>query len=69
MSNPYHICHAERCDICSHEFTAGDKVYDAKTKQGPWGTLCSTCFQMHGVGLGTGLGQEYAHGNERKLRG
>lgn len=42
------------CDIDPSHGPAG---YDAKTTEGPWGYLCEPCFAVHGVGLGTGLGQ------------
>ena len=45
------------CDIDHRPFVA--VMYDAKTKSGPWGNLCDRCFEAHGVGLGTGLGQRY----------
>jgi hypothetical protein len=46
------------CDICSGSFEA--VMYDAKTKQGPWGNMCQKCYVKHGVGrLGTGFGQKY----------
>lgn len=41
------------CDLCG-----APARYDAKTKQGPWGYLCQDDFENHGIGLGTGLGQE-----------
>lgn len=42
-----------KCDICG-------KVarYDARMKSGRWGYLCDDHFKKHGVGLGTGKGQE-----------
>lgn len=42
-----------KCDLCGKPAR-----YDAKTKQGPWGYLCWSCFQDHGIGLGLGKGQE-----------
>jgi len=40
------------CDFC------GDQAhYDGKTKMGPWGYMCETCFLAHGTGLGLGKGQ------------
>ena len=45
------------CDICRRAIT--NQFYDAKTRGGPWGILCPTCFRQHGRGLGTGLGQHY----------
>lgn len=41
------------CDFCGE--TAH---YDGKTKQGPWGNMCESCFRKYGVGLGLGKGQE-----------
>lgn len=45
------------CDNCHCKF--GTFMYDAKTVYGPWANLCSDCFNVIGVGLGTGLGQQY----------
>lgn len=48
------------CDICNRAFTESDQhFFDAKTKQGLWGILCQQCWNLHGVGLGVGLGQKY----------
>ena len=47
----------KQCDICQGEF--GSTMYDARTSGGRWGNLCHKCFEEHGVGLGTGLGQMY----------
>lgn len=41
------------CDFCGEVAT-----YDGKTKQGPWGAMCSVCFVRHGIGLGLGKGQQ-----------
>ena len=46
-----------RCDICDKE--TPQEYFDAKTKQGPWATMCSWCFRQHGIGLGLGRGQRY----------
>ena len=33
-------------------------LYDAMTKQGPWGYMCQSCFDKYSTGrLGTGFGQ------------
>ena len=45
------------CDICNGAFK--DVMYDAKTRGGPWGNICKSCFAFDGVGLGIGLGQRY----------
>ena len=47
----------ERMPACDIHGAGVKASYDAKTKQGPWGFLCEDCFQKHGIGLGTGLGQ------------
>lgn len=45
------------CDSCGSKIK--DMFFDAKTKGGPWGCLCLSCFTLDGVGLGTGRGQRY----------
>lgn len=45
------------CDIDGKPFDT--RMYDCKTKSGPWGNICHTCYLKHGVGLGTGRGQKY----------
>ena len=45
------------CDNCKLPFKKF--MYDAKTVYGPWANLCNDCFNVIGVGLGTGLGQQY----------
>lgn len=40
------------CDFCGAE-----AQFDAKTTSGPWANMCLPCYKVHGVGLGTGLGQ------------
>jgi hypothetical protein len=44
-----HIAYRNRNDV--------EAKYDGKTTQGPWAYMCQACFDEHGVGLGTGLGQ------------
>lgn len=41
------------CDICGKP-----AEYDGRTIQGPWAYMCESCFNTHGVGLGTGIGQK-----------
>lgn len=47
------------CDLCPAVIPVGEVVVDGKTKQGPWGYMCQVCFPIHGVGLGTGKGQQF----------
>ena len=41
------------CDFCGE--TA---KYDGRTKLGPWANMCQYCFNIYGIGLGLGRGQE-----------
>ncbi len=52
------------CDHCKNE--CGEVLYDARTKFGPWATLCSACFPEIGLStkMGLGLGQRYRKNNE-----
>lgn len=52
----------KNCDICKCVIT--DTVYDGQTKRGPWAYMCEACFIIHGVGLGTGLGQKFVNGKK-----
>lgn len=45
------------CDICKGKIN-GDFI-DGKTIDGPWAILCPTCHTIHGIGFGTGRGQQY----------
>ena len=45
------------CDICNGAFKG--VMYNAMTRDGPWGNICKSCFAFDGIGLGTGLGQRY----------
>ena len=47
----------KECNICHKPF--GTFMYDAMTEYGPWAYMCETCFNIIGIGLGTGLGQQY----------
>lgn len=44
------------CNLCYPETVLA--LYDAKTRQGPWGFLCQAHFDQVGVGLGLGKGQK-----------
>lgn len=50
----------------------GEHVYDAKTHDGPWATMSQISFDVYGVGLGLGVGQQYerqANGELHKVGG
>jgi len=49
---------SSKCDFCGKQITG--KLYDARTTDGPWATMCEKCWKKHGTGqLGIGIGQEY----------
>lgn len=48
----------KECDVCHGPFTESI-MFDGKTCYGPWANMCMSCFNTIGVGLGTGLGQQY----------
>lgn len=52
------------CDVCHKPF--GTFMYDGKTCYGPWANMCDTCFNTIGVGLGTGLGQQYKKNDQEQ---
>ena len=45
------------CDMC-HQDPPVPAYADGKTTFGPWANMCKPCFEIHGVGLGLGIGQE-----------
>lgn len=46
----------------------GEKVYDAKTRMGPWATMSEASFKVHGAGkLGLGVGQCYVRQDNGEL--
>ena len=47
------------CDCCGTPFKKTAPIYDARTKSGPWGLMCHSCFKLDGIKLGTGWGQKY----------
>lgn len=62
----------DKCDICEESLNwIQNKQWfvDGKLKQGPWALMCPRCFEMHGVGLGTGKGQKYDLKTKEKIEG
>jgi hypothetical protein len=47
----------DRCGLCLGSI-AGTFV-DGRTTAGPWATMCSTCYQHVGCGLGPAVGYRY----------
>ena len=44
------------CDLCKPEQVVA--TVDGKTNFGPWANMCGKHFKAHGIGLGTGKGQQ-----------
>lgn len=64
MAEPiYWLSPLTNCDWCGTPFERvfGAKMYDARSKRGPWGNFCPTCFHLEAGSLGTGHGQEYTY--------
>jgi hypothetical protein len=63
MSTKAYVNHLPDCDI--HKYDLGTPgipaKYDAKTKRGPWASMCQPCWVANAASpnLGTGIGQEY----------
>lgn len=56
-------CGEHTCNICNKE--CDTHLYDARIKgHSAWATMCKECFEMYGVGLGVGNGQEYIKDEE-----
>ena len=47
----------EKCEICEKPIVY--VFYDAKTKQGPWASVCSECLVKYCRGMAQGKGQRY----------
>ena len=46
-----------RCDVCGA--LQSKNWYDCRTTSGRWAFLCDKCFEIYGIGIGTGRGQVY----------
>ncbi len=59
------------CDICRGTLRTGPSFYDGTThtQEGAWAWMCSVCFEENGVGLGTGIGQQYNSKTNEKEAG
>jgi hypothetical protein len=61
-----------KCDICKENinWTRNKQWFvDGRTTMGPWALMCCRCFEMYGVGLGTGKGQKYDANTLEKIEG
>jgi len=57
------------CDICKIDLRIPASFIDGATQFGPWALMCPVCHEKHGVGLGTGKGQEYDSKTLKKIYG
>lgn len=65
---------SDRCDICQedlHPFEDKHWFVDGETKTvfKTWALMCARCFEIYGVGLGTGKGQKYDAETMEKIEG
>lgn len=67
MTNVANVIRLPECDI--HKYDLGTPgvpaAYDAKTKRGPWASMCEPCWvaNRYYPTLGLGKGQRYVHIN------
>jgi len=59
----------KQCDLCKGDLRKYDTFYDGRTFRRSWAWMCRECWQLEGVGVGLGLGQEYDSKTNEKLRG
>jgi hypothetical protein len=59
----------DKCEFCKGNLKRNAVYYDGATNSGHWAWMCRDCWEFNGVGLGTGLGQEYDSETNNKLRG
>ena len=64
MSTKVEVDELPDCDFCKHtkntngEGTVFKAQFDGATIGGPWAYMCPMHFARHGVGVGTGMGQQ-----------
>ena len=46
------------CDFCKSAGKARDARYDAVVYGAGWAYMCQSHYEIHGIGLGTGVGQK-----------
>ena len=51
------VSEIRNCDMCRQDPPA-PAYADGKMVSGPWANMCKDCFEIYGVGLGLGMGQE-----------
>lgn len=58
------------CDLCKEDLRRFKEFYDARIiGSTTWAIMCPKCFNNLGVGLGTGLGQQYDSKTLEKING
>ena len=51
------VSEIRNCDMCRQDPPA-PAYADGKMVSGPWANMCKDCFEVLGIGLGLGMGQE-----------
>ena len=64
MSDTVYVPSLPDCDMHKVTGITVAAAFDARTTSGRWANLCQECFDVHGVGLGTGKGQRFIVGSE-----
>ena len=60
MGKTVEVVSLPNCDFCLYDDHRERKAeYDGRTVHGPWANMCQEHFTIHGVGLGTGKGQQF----------
>lgn len=58
MSTTTYVTALPACDFCKGQGTVKEATYDGRTAAGVWANMCRFHFDVFGLGLGTGKGQE-----------
>lgn len=57
MSSQVVVPELPPCDFCKEVGRSEPARYDGKTTYGAWAYMCGAHYSIHGMGLGTGVGQ------------
>lgn len=57
------------CDFCHTDLATTKTFFDARLETGQWALLCPVCFDLYGIGIGLGRGQEYDSETREKIHG
>ena len=66
MKQVIHLNPPAQCDVCKANIT--EEFVDGMTVYGPWANMCMSCFNIIGIGLGTGRGQLYRKHDDKFIK-